>query len=309
MDGAKGMNSLRYYFFDLPLWGLGVRSERLARRLENFLSSDALQFRTAFTSLNRYLGQAAEKPPVEEMAGKALWVRIIRESDAYASLLMTKKKMKDYFRVEGMEHLTRILPSRRPIFLLTGHIGSFFIPAIAFAHMNVSVYPIARTVGTAHELPFARRLFEKLNYTLSEMRFSSRYIFTSYPGIIDRSLIHICKSGGLVWAAIDFPRSFYPFKRTPVKLLGFTSSLPSGLVRLGLKYDAVFLTAWNTVETDSPRHFYRRLTIDPPLPEGIGMSAILQNYADRLSSVVIRQPWEWAGIQVIDEFCEKEACD
>ncbi|MBI5640419.1 MAG: hypothetical protein HZA17_08340 [Nitrospirae bacterium] len=297
---------MRYYFLDLPLWSMGMRSNPLKKRLVRSLQAETSQFLSGLDLMKRHTALPRINCSPEDLAEKAIWVKIIRESDAYTSLRMTRKRLDCYFRIEGLGHLQQFLKTGRPVFLLTGHIGSFFIPAIAFGHMGLSVFPIARTVEPSSVLPFERRLYERINYLLSGLRLpSSHYIFTSYPGTIDRKIIRLCNSEGIFWAALDLPGAYYSYKRMPVKILGFTSSLPSGLIQLGMKYNAVFLTAWNMVEPDPDAGFIRHLKIDEPFPEGLNVTQALQLYADRLSSVITAEPWQWAGIPIMHEFIEE----
>lgn len=299
------LTSLRYYFQDLPLWACGVRSQSLIERLSNFLQAGTPQLLRGLDLLKKYADMSQKNYRSEDLADRALWVKIIRESDAYTSLRMSRKNIDAYFRIEGIEHLHRVLKKGRPVFLLTGHIGSFFIPAIAFGHMGIPVFPIARTVDPSNILPFERQLYEKINYLFSGLRFPSQYIFTSYPGTIDRKIISRCISGGIFWAALDLPRAYYSYKRIPVKFLGFPSSLPSGLIKLGIKYNAVLLTAWNMIEPDPSAGYIRHLRIDEPFPERLNISEVLQVYADRLSSLIAAEPWQWAGLPIIHEFIEE----
>ncbi|HET6516305.1 MAG TPA: hypothetical protein VFG09_14185 [Thermodesulfovibrionales bacterium] len=259
-----------------------------------------------YLTLCKYTGGTASEQETESFLERTFWVKVIRESDAYTSLRMSGKKIDRYFRVEGIENLKSVIGDKRPAIILTGHFGSFFIPAIAFTHLGYDVYPIARTVDTSPATPLPTQYYLKLNYWLSEMRFSSRYIYTNFSGKIDREVVSIGRRGGIFWAAIDLPRRLYHYKRLPVTFFGRQSSLPGGIIPWGIKRGAVFLTAWNSIEGIDSGNFYRLLTIDGMIPEGLDTGEILQIYSDRLAERVSMQPWEWLPIQVIDQFDESE---
>ncbi len=295
----------RYYFLDLPLFSCGIRSSRLEERLYRMFKTEAVIMKEGFVRLCNYLNRPATDSEVEVFLRKTFWVKVIRESDAYTSLGMSKKKLDKYFAVEGMEHVEAAAKSGRPVIILTGHMGSFFIPAIAFSHLGFDVYPLARTVDTSPATPLSTRCYLKLNYRLSEKRFSSaRYLFTDFSGRIDRQIVDLGKKGGIFWVAIDFPRKVYPLKRHPVTLFGRPSSLPAGMVHWGIKKEAIFLTGWNFVEGIDTKESYRLLTIDPPVQGAADAGSVLQTYADRLSQRVSAMPWQWMALQVIHQYIE-----
>lgn len=295
----------RYYFLDLPSFSCGGRSSSLEKRMHKMCEKEIGFMKTGFASLCNYLKRPLNDSDLEIFARKAFWVKIVRESDAFTSLKMSKKRLSRYFKVVGIDNLASVADGRRPIVLLTGHYGSFFIPAIAFAHLGYKVYPIARTIDTSPATPAPSRYYIKLNYRFSEMRFSSRYIYTNFSGKIDREIVAIGKKGGIFWVAIDLPRRLYDYKRRAVTFFGMNGTLPAGIIPWALKRDAVFLTAWNGIEGIDEKRFNRRLVIDGPIP-GDGVDSILQHYADRLSERVTAQPWQWLALQVIHQFFENE---
>lgn len=306
MIDAQQLRMWRYYFLDLPMFTCGRRSPMAEKRLRRMFEPEMGFMKKGFLTLCDYLGSPPDKSEVESFVDKAFWVKIVRESDAFTSLRMSKKKSTEYFHVEGIENLASVNDGIRPVVMLTGHIGSFFIPAIAFSHFGFNVYPIARTVDNSPDAPLPAQYYQKLNYRLSEMRFSSKYIYTNFSGKIDRDIVSLSKKGGIFWAAIDLPRKLYGYKRYPVKFLGKQSSLPAGIIPWGIKKNAVFLTAWNSIEGFDSKKFYRNLTIDNPIPEGLDTISVLQTYADRLSDIIAKQPHQWLGLQIIKQFDESE---
>jgi len=302
MINLQELQRWRYYFIDLPLWVWGIKTHKIEKRLFKMFEPEIPSFRDGITILFNYLNIPIEDSEVEGIITKAFWVKVIREGDAFASLLMSKNRLNQYFQIEGIDHLESAVQKNRPIIILTGHFGSFFIPSIAFSHAGFDVYPIARVVDHSPATPPATRFYQKLNYFFSEKRFSARYIYTDFAGKIDRDIISISNKGGIFWVALDFPMRLYPYKHHPVVLFGRNSTLPSGIVQWGIKRNAVFLTAWNCIEEAGKKNFYRLLTIDEPFPEGIDLGAVLQNYANRLEERVTRQPWQWAALPVIKQY-------
>lgn len=305
MDLQK-LQMWRYYFLDLPMFSCGVRYPSLERRLFGIFKPEIDFMKSGFLTLCAYLKRTPDESEIDNFIQKTFWVKIVRESDAFTSLIMSKGNSAKYFHVEGIENLASVVDGIRPVIILTGHIGSFFIPAIAFSHFGFKVYPIARTVDTSSATPLAAQYYQKLNYRLSEMRFSSKYIYANFSGKIDRDIVSLSRKGGIFWAAIDLPRRLYAYKRYPVMFLGKPSSLPVGIIPWGIKKDAVFLTAWNSIEGIDNRKFYRKLTIDKPIQQGLDATSVLQVYANRLSDMITRQPYQWLGLQIIKQFDESE---
>jgi lauroyl/myristoyl acyltransferase len=260
--------------------------------------------KNGFITLCNYIKKTVSEAEIEDFIKRAFWIKVVRESDAYTSLRISKKKSHQFFQVEGIENLKSVMDRSSPVILLTGHIGSFFIPAIAFAHLGIPVFPIARNVDHSQATPLVRRIYEAVNYKLTEKRFLGKYIFTDFSGRIDRTILNISKSGGIFWTAIDIPKTLYPHKRVPVTFLGRPSSLPSGLIQWALKRGALFLTAWSTVESQDNSHFLRKIQIDTPIQCGLDAYGILQTYAYRLSSFIYEQPWQWMGLQIIKQYDE-----
>ncbi len=261
--------------------------------------------KSGFTSLCDYLKRPVNVQDMETFIRRAFWVKVVRESDTFTSLRMSKNKVSRYFDIEGIGNLASVADGQRPIILLSGHCGSYYTAAIALAHLGYKVYPVARSADTSPATPRLTRYYVKLNYQFSEMRLSSRYIYTNYSGKIDREIVAIAKNGGVFWAAIDHPGRLYNIKRRPVTFFGMEATLPAGLISWALRRDAVFLTAWNSVEGIDEKRFYRRLVIDGPILE-TNTDSILQQYADRLSKRVAAEPWQWLALQVIHQFFENE---
>jgi lauroyl/myristoyl acyltransferase len=296
----------KYYFFDLPLLSAGIKTPDLQTLRQNILSEELARTREGYIILCRRLNRPVSEAEAEDCVKKSLWVKLIRESDAFSSLKMGPRTIKRYFRINGIENLRSVTATGKPVILLTGHIGSFFIPAIAFSSEGYIVYPVARSVDRSNATPLATQLYLTLNYRLSGTRFPGKYLFTDFSGRIDRDIITVLRNSGILWTAIDMPRRLYAHKRLPVILFGKPSSLPSGIIQWGLKKNAVFLTSWNTVEISDNGNYCRHLTVDPPISAEPTVESILQVYADRLTKQIGEKPWQWMGLQIIKQYDESE---
>jgi lauroyl/myristoyl acyltransferase len=296
----------RYYFLDLPLFSFGVRSSSLERRLYRTCEPEIRFMKEGFMTLCDYLKKPVSETEIEAFVRKAFWVKVVRESDAYTCLKMSKKQFSNYFDVRGVEHLREAMGKKRLIILMSGHFGSFYTAKIAFSHLGFIVHPIARTVDYSAVTPLATSLYTEVNYRFTQLRYLGKYVFTDFSGKIDRAIVDLSKSGGILWVTVDVPYRLYPYKHLQVKLFGKPSTLPAGLIQWAVRKEAIFLTAWNSVEFSNSRRFYRLLTVDEPIPDGSAATTVLQAYADRLSEKVLRQPWQWLGIQVIHQFNENE---
>ncbi|MDA8239743.1 MAG: hypothetical protein M0Z67_05130 [Nitrospiraceae bacterium] len=257
--------------------------------------------------LSEYLNKNYDDPLIEDMVRKTLQVRIIRESDTYLAPLIRKDNLQKYFVLDGIDNLLMVRDLKRPVFLLTGHVGSFYtsFQAVGSA-IGKEVHTIARSVDDSRLNPGVKRLYEKINYKFTGKKRVASYIFTNYATKMARSLVPLSKSGSIFFVLLDLPRSLYPHKRLPVRFLNLTSSLPSNLVSWGIKQKGLFLTVWNTVSFIDEDSYIRRLTISRPFGEGHGVSEVLQEYADSLSAIIAKEPWQWMGVPIVNQFDESE---
>lgn len=296
----------RYYFLDLPMFSCGIISPAAEKRLRGLFGQEMDFMKKGVLTLCDYLEKIPDKSEIDTFIQKAFWVKIVREGDAYTSLFMSKRKFSRYFKIEGIKHLQAVMDKNRPIILLSGHTGSFYTAKIALSHSGIAVFPIAREVDYSPETPLARSLYEELNYKITELRYLGEYIFTDNSGRLDRKLINIVNSNGILWTAIDLPKRLYAHKRAPITFLGHQSSLPSGLIDWASKKNAIFMTAWNTIERMDNHSFMRKLHIDEAISDGLNATEILQIYADRFSELIYKQPYQWMGLQIIRQFDESE---
>lgn len=304
MMSIQDIRRLRYYFIDLPLWAYGCRSRALEQRLYKNFEPEIPSIRSGYEVLAGYMNKSVTEPEIDDMLQKTFRVKSVRESDAYTSLRMSGKHISQYFQFEGIDYLRSARKENRPIIILTGHIGSFFNPSIAFSYLGFEVYPIARSVSNSPATPLVTRIYLALNYRLIERRFPWKFILTDFSGKMDRTIVSVARNNGIFWVAVDFPWRVYQLKHLPVKLFGQPATLPSGIIRWGIRNNAIFLTGWNSVE-ENPKGFYRLLSIDSPIERGTDAQAVLQVYADRLSKYVIKKPWQWMALPVIRHYGER----
>ena len=95
-----GLRKWRYYFLDLPLFSCGLRSSSLEKRLYRMYEPEIGFMRNGFMTLCDYLKRPLSEPEIEDFVRKTFWVKVVRESDAYTSLRMSKKNLARYFRAE-----------------------------------------------------------------------------------------------------------------------------------------------------------------------------------------------------------------
>ncbi|MCX5864980.1 MAG: hypothetical protein NTW42_07910 [Deltaproteobacteria bacterium] len=260
------------------------------------MAPEASLFEAGLRTLWQYNGRDPVQKEIDDAVERALQVKVARESDAFAYLGSPR------FEVEGLEHLQKVMGQNRPIILLTGHVGNFYALSVALAQVGIVASSLARSVAPSNSYP--RRSFERINYFLSEHRMRGGWIYANYAGKLDRQLVTMCRNGGMLVVLLDLPRALFGAGRRPVRFMGRTSSLPARTVELGQKYKAVFLTAWNTIEPEKDFLFRRCLRIEPPFPDDDDVDGILQAFADRLSSLVIVEPWQWSGVPIINQFDE-----
>lgn len=293
-----------YYFFDLPIAALKQKFPSHADRIRKLHQEEIAQIYHGYEILCRSLKKPYIATEADEIIKKALLVKIVGESDAYSPLRMSKKHLDRYFTVRGMENLSAALNSERPIVLLSAHTGSFVISPIALQSAGIPIYVIARKFSYASEAHPAKQLYLSLYHKLLNMRFPVHFIYTDFSGNIDRTLMSAFQKRNIIFTLIDLPRTFYPYKRLPVSLCNSSSSLPAGFLQWSLRKKAVFLTMWNTIDLDPSGRFMRTVTIDPAIKDGLQPQEILQVYADRLSSLIVQQPWQWISLQILDDYIE-----
>jgi lauroyl/myristoyl acyltransferase len=293
-----------YYFRDLPLWACGLRRDRVAARLLKRSKPEAGAIRQGFTTLCNYTGTAITESEMENVIEKSLWVKIVAESDIYLPIKMSTSTVDRYVAINGLDHISPFLKGSRPIVLLSAHTGSFNVSAIALLKLGIPVYVIARKFAFVRSLHPAKQLFMWLHHRLITMRFPVRYIYTDFAGKIDRAIMPAMEGGNIILALIDIPRFMFPHKRIPVSMFGRTSSLPSGFILWALRKRAIFLTAWSMVEMLPGARHCRSLIIQEAIPDGADVNVISQVYADRLSELVAREPWQWMELPIINRYDE-----
>ncbi|MEI6215284.1 MAG: hypothetical protein WCP10_14355 [Desulfuromonadales bacterium] len=294
------LRDLRHYYLDLPLWACGCRTSGRWSRMRDYLEPDAAPFEAGIRYLYSSCGKTIGQAELDQAVERALQIKAARESDAFACL--GSGSLSPRYEIEGLEHLQAAMIHKRPIMLLTGHIGSFYTVSVALAQAGITASSLARSVAPSN--PYPRRSFEHTNYFLTGRRMKGDWIYTNYAGKLDRRLVSVCREGGMLVVLLDLPRSLFPAGRWPVNFLGRPSSLTGRTVELGLKYNALFLTAWNTIQVESGYGFRRCLRIEPQLADEGGVDGILQQYADRLTSLVSREPWQWMAAPVAAQFNE-----
>lgn len=267
--------------------------------------------RAGYLRLCEYQNKIAAEADADLFLKKAFWVKIIRESDAYTVLRMSRPKLDHYFEIKGMQNLEEAVASGRPVILLSAHVGSFFTGAVALSQLGIKVYPVARSVDNLLASDRPTQFYMKLNLILSGMRLSpTRYIFEDFiSGRFDRRIAELGRKGGIFAINIDLPPQGFPHNRHPVIFLGRRSSLPSGVVRWGVRKKAIFLTGWNCIEGFDNCQFHRSITVEAPIFPDNDAGAVLQTYADRLSDLVFKQPWQWMYMPNINDYAETSKTD
>ncbi|WP_374486113.1 hypothetical protein [Zoogloea sp.] len=284
----------RHYFLDLPRWAIGLGGPALQARMHRFHQGDLPPTRHGLQFL---WGADADAQRLDEACRQALQVKIERESDAYRAFLPLPLR----FELDGLPHLQEARRQSGPIFLLTGHFGSFYTIAVALQQAGIPVFPVARTVDDSPANPTPRRLFERFNYASTERRIGGHYLYTDFAGWMDKRLVAVCRQGGVVLVLPDLPRRLFASGRRAVTLFDQPATLPARLFELGHKYKARFLPVWSQVGAEGRRQ--RQLRIEAPLST-TSVDATLQGYADSLTRVVRQTPWQWMALPIIEQYLE-----
>jgi len=121
MSSLSSWCQWRHYFFDLPLFALGLRLQRLEEW--DRLSGDREPLLAGVEFLRRRLGADFSSLPGEEIARRANLVKLVRESDTYASLLINRRRLSRWFSFEGLPALCQAIQGERPVIFLGGHLG------------------------------------------------------------------------------------------------------------------------------------------------------------------------------------------
>ncbi|MCP4750187.1 MAG: hypothetical protein GY866_04805 [Proteobacteria bacterium] len=298
----------RHYFFDLPLFALGFRPRRLKDR--DRLTGDHRLVIEGVKYLQKRMGERFSPAPAEQIARRINQVRLVRESDSFAALLITRKNLHKWVRIEGFEALEEASRENRPVVLLGGHLGSNYIMWIALDKLGLQVYPIARAVDPTPGTPRARKAYMHLTYFLTSLKWRGRYLMADsvghFPrGRFSRMIERVFRGGGICFAAIDFPSALYTGKQEMVSFLGAHTPLPISLIHLCLEKNAHFFTILEGVEFHDSR-IIRRIRLSP-INDVDGAGEILQVYADRMTSFICREPWQWMGLAVAGQYRPHEA--
>jgi len=293
----------RHYFFDLPLFALGLR----LKRLDDWdrISGERVHVVHGIQYLRNRLGAAFSPLPDEEIAKRTNLVKLVRESDSYASLLISKRNISQWFAIEGLAALREAFHDDHPVILLGGHLGSNYTMWLALDRLGYRVYPIARAVDRSPATTRARQAYLDLTYWLTDKKWQGRYLFADanghFPrGQFSRMLDDVFRQRGICFAAIDFPPRLYEGKRESVPFLGGLAPLPVSLIRLGLNRKARFFTILEGVEVQGHKKI-RHISLQP-IDILADASEILRIYAGRMTSFISREPWQWMGLAIAHQY-------
>ncbi len=302
MSSLSSWCQWRHYFFDLPLFALGLQLQRLEEW--DRLSGDREPLLAGVEFLRRRLGADFSSLPGEEIARRANLVKLVRESDTYASLLINRRRLSRWFSFEGLPALCQAIQGERPVIFLGGHLGSNYTMWIALDRLGCTVYPVARAVDRSPATSRARQAYLELTYRLTGKKWRGRYLFADAHGHFPRGqfpemLDDVFKQGGICFAAIDFPPTLYQGKQEKVPFLGGMTALPGHFIQLGLQRNARFFTILEGIELRG-RQKVRRIHLQPiDLQDA---AAILRVYAERLTAFICREPWQWMGLAIASQY-------
>ena len=296
----------RYYFLNLPLWALGLRTPRLKKRLLMSHSLEETMMREEVMRMRKTLGPRFTRLSTEEILHRSRLVRITRESDTFTVLRACRRNMLRFFRYEGLEHLQEACRLDQPIVLLGSHMGSLYTECVALGFKGFTIYPIARSADRypATPLPLPQQMYITLNYRLTGLKLRGQYLFTDFATGLKRNIITVFNRKGICFNAIDIPKKLYPHKRQTVIFLSRQSSFPSGFIHWARKRRAVFLTMWNSVEIVEDQAVHRCIRIDPII-DATDVKTVLQCYADRLTEVICQEPWQWMALPNARQYYEE----
>ena len=301
----------RYYFWQLPCYVWGGRSrmpDRIAQEMEQACQAGAAYLRECLGGDFIPLADA-------EIARRASWVRLWRESGAYSALLPSQSDA-ELVQMEGGEHLLAAASHGRPLILLTAHLGNPYLACATIATAGNRVFPVARAVDHSPATPRPVRYFLHLNYWATERKLNrGHYLYTDFAGKLDKRIVTVLRQPGAVCVnLIDMPATLYESRRHAVRFLGRRAELPISFIEWACKKKAVFLTFWNGFSADfsqsggpgDPGRAKRWVRIEAPIGADTA-EAVLQVYADRLTSLLAQEPWQWMGLPIASQF-HQHAC-
>lgn len=293
----------RHYFFDLPLFALGFHGKRLDDW--DLSSGERDPLLAGIEYLRDRLGTDFSPLPGEEIARRANLVKLVRESDTFASVFMPRRRLSGWFAVEGLTELYKALQGDRPIIFLGGHLGSNYTMWLALDRLGCTVYPVARAVDRSPATPRARQAYMDLTYWLTRKKWRGSYLLADahghfpsgqFPMILD----DVFRRRGICFAAIDFPSGLYKGRQETVPFLGGMSSLPSHFIKLGLSRKARFFSILEGVELGEHRKI-RHIHLQP-MDYRADAGEILRVYAERLTDFICREPWQWMGLAIASQY-------
>lgn len=293
----------RYHFWQLPRYAWNGRyrmPDCIAQELEPACQAGAAYLREC-------LGSAFSALPDAEIARRASWVRLWREVGAYTALSPGQDGALPA-RLEGHDHLLAAAAQRRPLVLLTAHLGNPYLACATLASAGHPVFPVARAVDRSPATPQPVRCFQHLNYWATERKLNrGHYLYTDFAGRLDKRIVTVLRQPNAVCVnLIDMPTTLYKGRRQAVTFLGRRAELPISFIQWAHKKGAVFLTFWNGFTADfsqsgNPGRATRWVRIESPI-EADTAEMVLQIYADRLSTMLAQEPWQWMGLPIASQF-------
>ncbi len=275
----KTKNLLVETLANMAIRGVGVLSLPTALRLGEF--AGAMAFQLLAGSRRLAFGDALTDAERQRIA-RASFVNVARSFCELARIDEIRVRQKEYFQLEGWEHIERLLVAGRGLLAITGHIGNWELMAAYFAWRGLPIYAVARRI-------YADRLNELI---VDFRRRQGVETIMRESGSSARQNLRVLKSNAILAMLIDQDTHVasisVPFFGHPARTPVAAASLA---VRRGLPVVAMFMQRQGEMGY--------RIVVRPPFAieqtgdEASDVAALTMQFNAALEEQIRAHPEEW----------------
>jgi len=228
-----------------------------------------------------------EKDPqrVKAIVKGVFELRGVRKVMRHLIPLMDGDFIKRFVRLEGIDHLDRILREGRGVVLIAGHIG---IPHLAFNALRVMGYDVVLLSGVTPKNPSHRRF---RYYDISE-----NTIFVHDPSLSEeykKRILETLRSGKIIYYDGDAGEGR---KKVTLSFLGKEMDFPTGMLHLARQAKAAIIPFIHLYQGGEMTLTFKA-AIDRDWEKGEGeYKRIAEEFAKLLEDYIFAYPEQYLGI-------------
>lgn len=184
-----------------------------------------------------------------------------------------------YIECPQLEYIKSIPNQSRPYVTLTSHLGNWELLAAYVVKAGIPLITVARQARNQ----IAQNILESIRdyYGVKSMWKQDRSSL--------REMVRHFKPGNVIASLIDQDTDV---RSENIPFIGVPAKTPLGLIEIGKRYNAIFLTAFIRKDKKSGKHI---INVEE-IPDDKSIEEILQIYNERLEKEILVAPEQWPWV-------------